>query len=195
EDHGNVAAADFRHASARQAEQVHAFELNAATDDAGRRIREEPPDGKRRHRFARSAFAHDTHRAACRHLEAHIVEHTQRFLPRPELDREVLDLEKRARHSLVSGSSTSRMASPRRLKESTTPVSAAPAPMIGHGEPKRLLSPSRMMLPQLGLGGCVPMPRKLRLASMRMAEATQSVMSTMMGAEMLGTMWRKMMTG
>ena len=52
-----------------------------------------------------------------------------------------------------------------------------------------------MMLPQLGLGGCVPMPRKLSDASSRMAEATHSVISTTMGAAMLGTMWRKMITG
>ena len=52
-----------------------------------------------------------------------------------------------------------------------------------------------MMLPQLGFGGCVPMPRKLSDASSRMAEATHSVISTTIGAEMFGTMWRKMIIG
>src|SRR5690606_6953435 len=100
-----------------------------------------------------------------------------------------------ASYRAVEGSSASRMASPTRLKESTTSVMAMPAPMIGHGDPNRLLSPSRMMLPQLGLGARVPMPRKLSEASMRMAEATHSVISAMMGAMMLGMTWRTMMTG
>ena len=52
-----------------------------------------------------------------------------------------------------------------------------------------------MMLPQLGFGGWVPMPRKLSDASSRIAEATQSVISTTIGAAMFGTTWRKMITG
>jgi len=74
-------------------------------------------------------------------------------------------------YSLVSGSSTSRTASPIRLNASTVMVIAAPAVMIGQDEPNRLLSPSRMMLPQLGFGGWVPSPRKLSEASSRIAEA------------------------
>jgi AhpD family alkylhydroperoxidase len=50
----------------------------------------------------------------------------------------------------VSGSMTSRTASPSTLNASTTTVMAKPAPMIGQGEPKMLPSPSRMMFPQLG---------------------------------------------
>lgn len=39
------------------------------------------------------------------------------------------------------------------------------------------------------------MPRKLSDASRRMADATHSIISTTIGAMMLGMMWRKMITG
>ena len=52
-----------------------------------------------------------------------------------------------------------------------------------------------MMLPQDGLGGCVPMPRKERVASTRIELADHRVISTTMGAAMFGTMWRKMISG
>ena len=39
------------------------------------------------------------------------------------------------------------------------------------------------------------MPRKLRDASRRMADATQRVIRTTIGAEMFGTTWRRMIMG
>ena len=39
------------------------------------------------------------------------------------------------------------------------------------------------------------MPRKLSEASSRIADATQSVISTTIGAAMFGTMWRRMISG
>src|SRR4029453_3005986 len=111
-----------------------------------------------------------------------------------ELDREMADLEE-CGHQAVSGSRRSRMASPKTLKARTTTVIAKPAPMIGQGEPKMLPRPSRMILPQLGFGGCVPIPRKLSDASRRMAEATQSVIRTTIGAEIFGSTWRRMIFG
>ncbi len=49
------------------------------------------------------------------------------------------------------------------------------------------------MLPHEGWGGCVPKPRKLSDASVRMAHDRAKLTWTMMGAEMLGRMCRATM--
>ena len=48
---------------------------------------------------------------------------------------------------------------------------ARPGAKESHGAVERCSMPSRTMLPHVGVGGETPMPRKLRLASTRMAEA------------------------
>ena len=50
-----------------------------------------------------------------------------------------------------------------------------------------------MMLPQLGVCGGMPTPRKLSTASVRMAEAAMKVACTISGANRLGRMWRNRM--
>src|SRR5687767_6152701 len=45
------------------------------------------------------------------------------------------------------------------------------------------------MLPQLGVGGWMPKPRKLSPDSMRMAQATPIVALTMTGPAELGAIW------
>ena len=57
------------------------------------------------------------------------------------------------------------------------------------------LRPSAMMLPQLGVCGGMPTPRKLSTASVRMAEAAMKVACTISGANRLGRMWRNRMAG
>ena len=42
------------------------------------------------------------------------------------------------------------------------------------------------MLPHEGMGGCTPMPRKLRPASRRMADAKLDADTTMMGFKIFG---------
>ena len=49
------------------------------------------------------------------------------------------------------------------------------------------------MLPQVGVMGLTPKPRKLTKASPTMTAATLSVVATMIGLIALGRMWRKMM--
>ena len=49
--------------------------------------------------------------------------------------------------------------------------------------------PSLMMLPQLGAGGGVPSPRKLRPDSTRMAHANPKVTCTTNGAIVCGAIW------
>ena len=51
--------------------------------------------------------------------------------------------------------------------------------------------PSFTMTPQLGVGGCMPTPMKLRNASMKMAEGMAKVRVTMTGPRMLGTRCRR----
>ena len=52
--------------------------------------------------------------------------------------------------------------------------------------------PSFKMLPQEGCGAGTPAPRKLRAASVMMAEAKTKVTCTMMGEMMLGAICRQM---
>src|SRR2546428_7423421 len=49
--------------------------------------------------------------------------------------------------------------------------------------------------PQLGVGGWVPRPRKLRVASTMIDVAMPSVVVTMMGARQFGRTWRKRIQG
>src|SRR5690606_4357827 len=96
-------------------------------------------------------------------------------------------------HGRCFGSSASLSPSPMTLKASTVTVMARPEKTASHGLLKMLLTPERIMLPQLGVGGCTPRPRKLKLASVRMAVAIHKVDMTEMGPRMLGMMWRRMM--
>src|SRR5688572_22533277 len=49
--------------------------------------------------------------------------------------------------------------------------------------------------PQLGVGGWVPRPRKLSVASTMIEVAMPRVVVTMMGARQLGRMWRARIIG
>ena len=55
--------------------------------------------------------------------------------------------------------------------------------------------PSAMMLPQVGVSGGMPMPRKDRIASIRIAEAQMKVPCTISGATVLGSTWRTSSVG
>ena len=54
--------------------------------------------------------------------------------------------------------------------------------------------PSAITLPQVGMSGGRPTPRKLRMASVRMPEAQMKVPCTTSGAMQLGRMWRTMIS-
>ena len=140
EDHGDVAAADIRHARARQAQKVDALEHDAPAHDAAGRLGDKPQDRQRRDRLCRNRIRRRCRRPPGCDLEADAVDGADGAALRAELDRKILDREERRRHHAVSGSSTSRTASPSTLKASTTTVMAKPAPMIGQGEPKMLPS-------------------------------------------------------
>ncbi len=57
------------------------------------------------------------------------------------------------------------------------------------------MRPSAMMLPQVGVSGGMPMPRKDRIASIRMAEPQMKVPCTISGAMVLGSTWRTSSVG
>ena len=85
----------------------------------------------------------------------------------------------------------SRAASPNMLVPYTTVASASPGHSTVHGATNmnsRLRPLS--MAPQLGNGGWIPKPRKLRLASARMIAGMRSVSRITAGARTLGRMWR-----
>ena len=64
-------------------------------------------------------------------------------------------------------------------------------PYCQPGPPQHIRDPFRTKhAPQLGVGGGMPRPRKLRLASERMIPGTIVVYRTMMGAMILGRIWR-----
>src|SRR4030095_15249013 len=88
------------------------------------------------------------------------------------------------------GSSRSRRASPVRLKASTAAMMASPENVVSHGQHLMYWRASLRMLPQLGVGGGMPSPRKDRLASVRMAVAMYRVPTTTSAYRALGNTWR-----
>ncbi len=70
-----------------------------------------------------------------------------------------------------------------------------PGGIHSQGIPARIESfcASVSIWPQLGSGGGTPSPRKLRLASVRIAPAMPKVAATMIGPKALGSRWRVMM--
>src|SRR5262249_19943330 len=96
-------------------------------------------------------------------------------------------------HFRVYGSNTSRSPSPTRLKASTDKSIATPGKIDSHGALSSTGAPSRIIFPQVGVGGETPRPIKLRLASMRMADAVNTLASTTVSPSKLGKMCRKTM--
>ena len=87
----------------------------------------------------------------------------------------------------MRGSSKSRRPSPSMLRPSTVMEMATPEEMEIHGPETIWLRPSLRMEPHVGSGGCTPMPRKLKPASIMMANAALSVARTTMGVRILGS--------
>src|SRR5215510_10512053 len=88
------------------------------------------------------------------------------------------------------GSRRSRRPSPSMLTASTVTARKAPGIKMVHGAIWKKVRPCAMMLPQLGISGGTPAPRKDRPASTSMAEAHTYVACTISGASVLGRMCR-----
>lgn len=87
----------------------------------------------------------------------------------------------------------SRMASPARLKASTARVIAMPLNRACHGESVTNSRPLLSISPQDTPGG--PRPRNDRLASARITTPIHMLNTMMIGAVMLGRIWRIMILG
>ena len=96
-----------------------------------------------------------------------------------------LDLEQ-AHRSLMRGSSASRSPSPMKLKPDTVSTIAAPGRRQPAGSGQTYCCAPSSMLPQEGVGGWMPRPRKLSAASVRIALATPSVAATMIAGSAVG---------
>src|SRR5580658_4271738 len=93
------------------------------------------------------------------------------------------------------GSSASRNPSPNILTASTVTQRKIAGKNTMYGLTCHSARPSAMMLPQLGMIGGVPAPRKDNVASVIIAEAQMNVACTISGASVLGRMCFQMITG
>ncbi len=87
----------------------------------------------------------------------------------------------------------SRSPSPSMLSEKTTSRMARLGKSDSDALSRMFSKPSRIMPPQVGVGGRTPSPMKLSEASMRIAVASHSDPMTRISATMLGRMWMVMM--
>src|SRR6185437_2920936 len=196
EDHGNVIAAHRAHRRLVKAQQIAALEPDRAADDPAGRRRHETHERERGHALATAGFADDGQRLAAPQRERHAVDRLDGAVANGELGAEPLDVEHRAcRHQRRSlGSSRSRNASPRRLVPNTTRLMAMPGNTTSQGAVRTYsAADSDSMRPQEGCGSGMPRPRKESDASVRMAEPSWAVASTMSGASVLGRTWRSAM--
>src|SRR5688572_8416047 len=90
------------------------------------------------------------------------------------------------------GSAASRSPSPTRLYEVTVKKIANPGKAASHQPLGRMSRALERMDPQLATEGGTPNPRKLKVDSMRIAEATPNVAATRTGARVFGSTCRKM---
>jgi hypothetical protein len=104
EDHPDLAAPDRPHLALGQAGEVAAAEQDVPAGDLARRRRQEPHDGERGHRLARSALAHDGERLAGKDVEAHAVDRAHLGAAAEDEGRlQVADGEERFGHRGSSG--------------------------------------------------------------------------------------------
>src|SRR6185437_15773610 len=138
--------------------------------------RQQPQQGARQHGLAGAALADDAEALARRQRQADARHRPQESARGRQLDREALDLDerRRAHDGPCRGSVSARSVSPTRLKASTVRNMAAAGMKAICGAPSRLSRPSAIMLPQLGVGGGTPSPRKLRMPSATMVMAISS---------------------
>src|SRR5690606_15235277 len=97
-------------------------------------------------------------------------------------------------HQRSFGFSASRSQSPRILTDNTSRDSwIAGNTTIHHRPENRYSLPMRISVPSDGSVGGMPTPRKLSVASIRIASPKFSVAATSTGVSVFGRMWRRMM--
>src|SRR5215207_5802577 len=122
-------------------------------------------------RLARARLADNSERLALGEAERHLLDRAHGAAAGRELDREILDVEQAGLgHVRRCGSTRSRRPSPRRLKQNTAIISAAPGNKAIHHSPETMkAAPSATMMPHSGVGGRTPRPMKDRPAALRIA--------------------------
>src|SRR5439155_26020902 len=93
-------------------------------------------------------------------------------------------------YTFKRGSSASRKPSPKRLKANTVRKIAIPGTIRTQGLISRTIRLAFRSQPQLGVGGCVPRPRKLSEASAMIETPTLNVEVTRIGAMQFGRICR-----
>src|SRR6185295_3152580 len=142
-------------------------------------FRDQAHDRERRHALAAARFADDAQRFAAPDIEGNTIHGAHHAVAAQEVRAQVAHRQYDlgiACHAIyirraMRGSSESRSPSPTRLIASTAIASIRPGKKMIQGEIWKKARPSEITLPQLGISGGVPAPRKERPASMRIAEA------------------------
>src|SRR5262249_47017834 len=106
--------------------------------------------------------------------------------------RRRVKLERRSHRTTSRGSKASRSPCAATFTASTSPNMATPGNVLTHHASSRCARPSATIDPHEASGGCIPSPRKDRLASRRMIVAMRVVATTMTGERMLGRISRHM---
>src|SRR4029079_18389805 len=125
----------------------------------------------RDHRFSRPRFAHQADDFALADREGRLRHGLRAFAAWRERDAQALYVKDVHTRFAIFGSSVSRRPSPRMLTASTVAARNAPGMKMLCGYWLNCARPSGMMLPQGGMSGGSPTPRKDRIASTRIAAA------------------------
>src|SRR6266852_5156855 len=190
-DHRDLLAADLAHLDLGQFGQVAAFEPHLAADDLARALKAHDAQG--RHRFAAARFPDYAQCLSRVKLERHAVDRLDNPFRREEPGLEVMELEERSgqRGYRSLGSNASRIALPNRFAARTVMKIVSPGQMTSQLEWKKNVSELVSMLPQLGVAGEMPRPRKSRAASMRTTEPRYRLPKTISTWSTLGSRWRR----
>ena len=199
EDHRDAVAADLAHLLLAERDQVEIGEADVPAGDPPVGRRHQAHDGQRGDALAATGLADDRQRLVVRDGEADVAHRRVPAAAGAKRGDEVLDREDRGirrRHRSPPrsfGSMASRSPSPSMLSEKTTSRMARLGKIDSDALSRMFSKPSRIMPPQVAVGGLTPSPMKLSEASMRIAVASHSDAMTSISATMLGRMWMVMM--
>src|SRR6185437_6348577 len=191
EHHGDARAADTLHRALGQAGDRLAREAHTASRHPRGRPWQQAHDREGGHALAAAGLADDAQNLAFVHGEGDVLDRGDLAAPGAEGGGEAADFQQAHSWILSRGSRTSRRPSPSRLRPSTVIMRAAPGMVIIQGASTMYCRPSAMMLPQVGVGGTAPTPRKDSVASVSTAYANRKESCTISGAIALGRMCRR----
>src|SRR5260221_1695808 len=203
EDHRDAVAADLAHLLLVEPDEIAPGEADMPGGDPPARRRHQPHDGEGGDALAAAGFADDRQRLVALHGEADVAHRRVPEAAGAKRRHEILDGEDRGEDRgfcwhLYSpprslGSMASRSPSPSMFSEKTTSRMARLGKTESEALSRMFSKPSRIMPPQVAVGGRTPRPMKLSDASMRSAVASHSAPMTRISATMLGRMWTAMM--